>query len=72
MAFQVFIPNVQAVPAQRAFGRIKDALEFQEKLMAANRIIFRKASGGETYAPSSLNPEKHEVPSMSAKICEDL
>lgn len=54
------------------FWENKDALEFQEKVMAANWIIFRKVFGCETYAPFSLNPEKHEVPSMSAEFYEDL
>ncbi|NKW09493.1 hypothetical protein HGG76_06420 [Ochrobactrum tritici] len=47
-------------------------LEFQENVMAENRIIFRKVSGGEAHASFPLNPEEHEVPSMLREIYQKL
>ncbi|WP_192799186.1 hypothetical protein [Brucella tritici] len=47
-------------------------MEFQENIMAENRIIFRKVSGGEAHASFPLNPEEHEVPSMLREIYQKL
>ena len=71
MAFQIFIPN---------FGLLGPAclwengrrLEFQEEVMAENRIIFRKVSGGEVNASFCLNPEEYGVPSMLTEIYQKL
>ena len=47
-------------------------LEFQENVMAENRIIFRKVSGGEVNASFCLNPEEYGVPSMLTEIYQKL
>lgn len=47
-------------------------LEFQENVMAENRISFRNVSGGEAHASFSLNPEEHGVPSMLREIYQKL
>ncbi|WP_273792113.1 MULTISPECIES: hypothetical protein [Brucella/Ochrobactrum group] len=42
-------------------------MEFQEKVMAENRMIFRKVFRCGTDVPFSLNPEKPAVQSIASE-----